>query len=344
MRAIMKIALPALAAVLSLCASCVHTDKRTLERHEFTQAQMGTEFRIVVYGDDFDRSTAAARRAFDRVTALNDIFSDYEYDSELSRLSRTAGSGNAIPLSRPLWNVLERANRLARETDGAFDVTVGPATSLWRKARREKKFPEERLLELVRGRIGHPHLQLNAGDRTATLTAPGMRLDLGAIAKGYALDAALESLAEDGFDRALVGAGGDVALGDPPPGEPGWTIELESPAGASTRIALSNCGFATSGDLYQFVELDGVRYSHIVDPRTGIGLTHSARVTVIAPDATTADSLSTALSVLEAEKGIAILEQHRGAEARIVWRADEGFRRVESDGFPATNQGAPESP
>ncbi len=298
---------------------------------------MGLPFRIVLYAPDEPTAEAAARAAFDRIRQLNAILSDYEDDSELSRLSRTAGSGQAVKVSDELWLVLKRAQKLAERTDGAFDVTVGPVVSLWRKARREKKLPEAARLAQALQAIGHKKLRLDSRRHTVQLLAPHMRLDLGAIAKGYAADEALKVLRRRGITRALVAGGGDMALGGPPLGRKGWRIEIPpldtTNAPPARFVLVADAGLATSGDLFQHVEIGGKRYSHIVDPRTGIGLTDHSLVTVIAPDGITADSLATAVSVLGSERGKKLIENTKGAAVQIVRQPGEKIEITESSRF-----------
>ncbi len=306
-------------------------------RFEFTRPQMGLPFRIALYAPDAASASAAALAAFTRIQQLNDILSDYDTDSELSRLSRTAGDNRAVPVSHDLWFVLARAQRLSARTDGAFDVTVGPYVSLWRKARREKKLPRDDLLAEARAAVGWEKLQLDAQARTAKLLAPGMRLDLGAIAKGYAAGVALQVLRERGFARALVAGGGDMAIGDAPPGKRGWRIEVApldvSNAPPARFVWLANCGLATSGDVFQYLDLDGHRYSHIVDPKTGLGLTDHSLVTVIARDAITADSLATAVSVLGPQRGLQLIDDTPGASVCILRPAEDRIEVTLSGAF-----------
>lgn len=306
------------------------------QRFEYTQPQMGVPFRIVLYAPMKSGADAAARAAYARVSQLNSIMSDYDTDSELSRLSQTAGQGMAVPVSDDLWHVLTRAQALAKKTGGAFDVTCGPVVSLWRKARRQHALPAADKLGEARLRVGADKLRLNESQHTAELLVPYMRLDLGAIAKGYAADEALKVLRAHGVTRALAGGGGDLAIGDAPPGRKGWRIELAplEATNAAPRefVLLNNCALATSGDLFQFVEIDGVRYSHIVDPRTGVGLTNHALVVVIARDCLTADSLSTAVSVLGPRKGLS-LAVAEDACARIVRPAGSHIERRETKCF-----------
>src|SRR5207253_10014235 len=165
--------------------------------------------------------------------------------------------------------------------------------------------------------VGYDKIQLNSPDRTVQLTVEGMLLDLGAIAKGYAAEAALEVLRRYGLTRALVAASGDIAAGDPPPGTRGWKVgiaPLDDPNAEPSRFVLLNhAAVSTSGDTEQYVEIDGKRYSHIVDPHTGIGVTRRSSATVVARDGTTADGLDTAVSVLGPEEGLGLIEATDGA-------------------------------
>jgi thiamine biosynthesis lipoprotein len=314
-------------------AGCRAPAATSLERFEYTEPQMGVPFRIVLYAADREQAAAAARAAFARIDALSGVMSDYDSDSELSRLSLTGGSGQAVKVSEDLWKVLSRAQNLAPRTDGAFDVTVGPEVILWRKARRDQALPDPARLARARGATGWRHLGLDSRARTARLQVSGMRLDLGAIAKGYAVDEALKVLAAQGIRSALVAGGGDLAVSDSPPGRPGWRIDVPGPEASNAppaqSVLLRRAALATSGDLFQHVVIDGVRYSHIVDPRTGLGLTDQSLVTVIARDCMTADSLSTAISVLGPKAGLP-LARTEGAAVRIV-RLAEGTVEFSED-------------
>ncbi|MDB6027948.1 MAG: FAD:protein transferase [Verrucomicrobiales bacterium] len=328
-------------AISWICvAGCVsHAPKQTdaqLQRFEFQKPEMGLPFRIVLYAPDEKKANEAAAAAFQRIGQLNDIMSDYDEESELTLLSKTAGQGKAVKVSDDLWRVLDRAQQLAKESDGAFDITVGPVVQLWRKARREQKLPDRENLAIARAAVGFKNLQLDQKLHTAELLVSRMKLDLGAIAKGYANDEAMKVLRSHGVTRALVTGGGDMAAGDPPPGKKGWRIELaplDVPNAPPTNfVMIANQGLATSGDLFQHVEIDGTRYSHIVDPRTGIGLTDHSLVVVIARDGMTADGLSTTLSVIGGEKGRRIVEGHH-AEARMVRNVSDRVEIFETVGF-----------
>ena len=323
-------------ALVWLCG-CASLPPERWAGYEFTRAQMGLPFRIVLYAPDDATARRAADAAYARIRQLNAIMSDYEPESELSRLSGSSGQGRAVKVSEDLWRVLERAQEFSQRSDGAFDITVGPVVGLWRKARRTRTLPAADELSVARAHMGWRKLRLDATNHTAELLAPGMKLDLGAIAKGYAADEALKVLRAHGITRALVSGGGDMAAGDAPPGRRGWRIELAplDTEGSETTnfVLIANCGLATSGDAFQRLEIAGQRYSHIVDPRTGVGLTDHSLVVVIARDGMTADGLSTAVSVLGPERGMTLVAATTGAEARIVRQPATGREVRESAGF-----------
>ena len=309
--------------LLLLFAGCATTQPEKLARFEFEKPQMGVPFRIVMYAPSKEAASEAAEAAIARVSQLNDIMSDYDYDSELSRLGRT--SGEKVAVSEELWTILVKSQEFSKASNGAFDITVGPFVQLWRKARRERQLPSAEAIEKARKRIGYTNIVLK--NRAVELKAPDMRLDLGAIGKGFAADEALRVLKARGVKRAFAAASGDMALGEAPPGEKGWKIQLleaQDERGQAFLI-LKNCGLATSGDLFQFVEIDGKRYSHIVNPRTGVGLTDRSLVTVVAKDGTTADALSTTVSVMPQGEGLKLVRRY-GAQTREIRQLGNGGR------------------
>jgi thiamine biosynthesis lipoprotein len=240
-------------------------------------------------------------------------------------------------VSADLWLVLQRAQELAERSDGAFDITVGPYVLLWRKARREHQLPDPARLEQAREAVGYRHVRLDPRRHAVELLVPDMRLDLGGIAKGYAVSEALKVLTRLGIKQALVEGGGDMAVSGPPPGKKGWRIELASldltNAPPSRYLSLKHLAISTSGDLYQRLEINGKRYSHIVDPRTGIGLTDHSLVSVIAPEGIAADSLTKVVSVLEPEKGMKLIEGTPRCAAHLVRSDGEKIEVYESTRF-----------
>jgi thiamine biosynthesis lipoprotein len=294
-----------------------------LERFEFESKHMGTTFRVVLYAPDKPVAKKAADACFARVAELDAVMSDYKKDSELMRLCKRFATevGEPVKVGDDLFFVLQKAEELSKRSDGAFDVTVGPVVQLWRLARRTQELPDPKEFAAAREKVGYKKVALDAKAKTVRLLTPGMQLDLGGIAKGYAADEALKLLREKfGIKQALVAASGDIACGDPPPGETGWKVEI-APIAKSQKprdLVLANAAVSTSGDLEQFVEIKGVRYSHVLDPKTGLGLTGRRSVTVIARDGITADSMTKAVSVLPPEQALKLVEDTPGAACYIV--------------------------
>lgn len=279
-----------------LLVSCVGL-RASPQRFEYRQIHMGVEARIVLYAADAAQALTAARAAYTHIAGLDSIMSDYRDDSELNRL-RDAPVYTWIPVSDPLWTVLEAARHLAHLSDGAFDVTAGPQVRLWREARRSGTAPDSAARAAALAASGWTALHLDPETRSVGLALEGMQLDLGGIAKGFAADEALRLLREHGIPRALVEFGGDIAAGDPPPGSAGWEIRLAGAHDPGSPVRLARAAISTSGDAVQYVEIDGVRHSHVVDPRTGAALRDQFTATVIAPRAMLSDALATLSSVL----------------------------------------------
>jgi thiamine biosynthesis lipoprotein len=302
-------------------------DQAALRRFEFSQVEMAVTVEIALYSADADAATAAAKDAFSRIHALNGILSDYDPESELRRLCDTAGTGRAVHVSDELWKVLDHAQHVSQQSDGAFDVTVGPVVRLWRRARRQKELPSPQALRQAEDLVGYRFLRLDAERQAVELLKKGMAIDLGGIAKGYAMDEALAVLQRHGITRALVEAGGDMRLGDPPPDRSGWRVgipPLDDPqAGPVSYLEVSRVAVSTSGDMMQYVEVGGKRYSHIVDPRTGMALTDHCRVMVVAPTGIAADAITKAVGVLGPEKGLKLIDATPGMAA-MVTRAPDG--------------------
>jgi thiamine biosynthesis lipoprotein len=287
------------------------------QRFEFTQVVMGVAARVELYAPDEAEARAAAGAAFGRMVELDAVMSDYRLDSELMRLCDRAG-GPPVAVSDDLLRVLARAKEVSEASDGAFDVTVGPLVALWREARRSGRLPDAGKLASAREKVGYRKVEVNARGRTVRLATGGLRLDLGGIGKCFAADEAVKLLRERGRGRCLVALAGDIVTGDPPPEKRGWTVAVVKPDGSTENMTLSNRAVSSSGDTEQFIEIGGRRYSHIVDPATGLGVTSRIGATVTAPDGATADALATAVCILGPERGRAVVERFPGAEVRVL--------------------------
>ncbi len=320
------------AAPLLWLAGCILPGGGPATRFEFMESHMGTLCRVVLYAGSPEQAREASRAAFRELAEVDRLMSDYREDSELSLLCRAAGRGPRR-VSDPFWVVLSASKWYAELTGGAFDITVGPVVRLWRRARKERRLPDRAELEEAISRVGSAMLSLDPAGRTAELKKEGMLLDVGGIAKGYGCDRALAAMARMGVPVALVDTGGGMALGDPPPGRAGWRIQIGEEADG--MMIISRCGVATSGDTEQFVEIDGRRYSHIVDPATGLGLQHGALVTVVGPDGTSADALATAVSVMGRDRGLKLIEELPRTEALFRWKEGGRRCRAQSSGFAA---------
>jgi thiamine biosynthesis lipoprotein len=287
-----------------------------LIRFTFTEYHMGIDARLVVYAKDQKTAEKACRAALDRVAALDSIMSDYRRDSELNQLSANAG-GAPVAVSGDLYKVLKRAEEVSKRSDGAFDVTVGPLIVLWRAARRSGVLPDPAEIEKARALVGWKKVELSEG--RVRLTTAGMKLDLGGIAKGYAADEAQKVLKKHGVTRALIQMGGDIVVSGPPPGKKGWTIRVPNAGDdqGPKDLEFANCAVSTSGDTEQFTVIGGVRYSHVVDPRTGQALTNRVQSTIVAKDGFTTDPVSTALTVLSEEGRAKLLKSYRGVKVYL---------------------------
>lgn len=309
---------------------------RLPQRREFVAPHMGTLWRLVFFEDDAAKAQAARRAAWARLEELNARLSDYAEDSELNRLCRER---RLEAPSEDLRRVLTASQRIAEESGGLFDATIGPLVRLWRAARKEGKLPAPEAIADAKKRVGWQALEI--GPREIRFHIKGGQLDLGGIGKGFAQDEVLRLLRErHGITSALIDAGGGVSVSGPPPGSAGWRAGViaasAEDAAPETTLLLKDLSLATSGDLHQFVEIGGVRYSHIIDPRTGLGQTRRAQASVAGPDGAIADALTKPCCLLEESEARALLQKHPDAAARVATEADGGPPRVwQTDSFRA---------
>jgi thiamine biosynthesis lipoprotein len=282
-------------------------DDSTWQRFEYVNPEMGVKFHLKFFAPNQAAAEHVAHLTYNRVEELNAIFSDYSPSSELNHLCAKP-HGKPVPVSSDLFNIIQRSQQLARVTDGVFDITAGPSVRLWRQSRKRAQIPAADSLATITKRVGFQKIKLNPRKSTVTLLSPNMQLDLGGIAKGYAVDEAMRILKQNGIRRAFVAASGDMLTSGPPIGSEGWRVGIRAVDEFGNiyprTIHLKYQALSTSGDTEQFVKINGRRYSHIIDPRTGIGLTNRIAVTVVAASSTVADSRATAISVLGIKNGM----------------------------------------
>lgn len=271
-----------------------------LIRYEDSRVSMACVYSIVVYGEDEGSLRQIVNEAFDEVDRIDRLMSHYKPASPLSRLNRDAARG-PMQVEPELFDFIAECLRYSRESDGAFDITVGPLMKAWGFFRGEGRMPSAAELAAARGAIGYQHVVLNAAERTIRFARAGIELDLGGIAKGYAVDSVIALLKRRGITRALVSAGGSTIYGlGAPPGNDAWKVKLEDPLGqgkVATTVRLNDQALSVSGNYEKFFELAGVRYSHVMDPRAGWPVQGVLSVAVITNNGTAGDALDNAFYV-----------------------------------------------
>jgi FAD:protein FMN transferase len=301
----------------------------TLSRFVFRRGLFGTQFVSILYAPD----STVAKRAYNAVSArmdsLNQIMSDYLDGSEINNLSKTAGQNRFVPVSATLFDVLTKAKTIAQTSGGRFDFTIGPLSQLWRRAVRRGEFPTAKQRRTARKSVGYQLVELDSATKSVRLRRPGMKLDLGGIGQGYALDVAQTVLHQHNVYTFLLDLGGDVLAGNPPPNQAqGWRILVGSPTNEkqaqftnpadTLTVFLKNAAVTTSGDTYRFLEHNGKRYSHVMNPCSGLGLRHFVRATVLAPTGTYADALTKVFSVAGIGKSRRLLKRFPGAALYLL--------------------------
>ncbi len=286
--------------------------------HRFEWPIMGTYLRVTIAGEPSARAKEAAQEAFAVVARVDSLLSIYKPESEFSRLNRAAGV-ETLTVSLQTMEVLEASRRFYEMTEGAFDPSVGPLMRLW-KLQGEGRVPSPAEIDSVRALVGFSKVFLEPRRRRVFLPE-GMRLDSGGIGKGYAADLAREALRRRGIRQGMVDLGGNLALLGGGPGRRGWSIGIRNPLERDRIIGvleITDGAVATSGQYEQYVVKDGKRLGHILDPREGKPAEGMLSATIIAPDATTTDGLSTGVFVLGPERGLSLVERIPGVEAVIV--------------------------
>ena len=295
-----------------------------------SREMLGTVVSIKVY-DDGPETDAAVEEAFEAIGKVGSAMNRFDPASELSMLNGTAGGGWTT-VSEDLFGIIQGSVRYSGETSGAFDVTVLPIMKLWNFKAAKPEVPSAEQVAKALSVVGYNRIRLDPDSGEILLLTRGMGIDLGGIAKGLAVDNAAKVLRERGVKSAMVLGAGNIAFVGLPPGRDFWRIGVRNPRNKDREIGtleVAGGAVATSGDYERYVIIDGRRYSHVIDPRTGWPVeSNVASVTVLAPTGEEADALSTAVFVMGAEKGMAFVESRPGTEAAIVTVDDSGKTEV----------------
>lgn len=286
-----------------------------------THTAMGTVERIEIWADDDEKAVAAIDEAWKEIDRVDKLMTTWTADSEVSRINAGAG-GPPVEVSEELIQILLRADEVSRISDGAFDVTVGSFSGVWKfDEDNDGTVPPAALVAERKGLVSYKDLVLDAKKKTAQLKRKGQRITLGGIAKGYAVDRVAAILRKHGYVDFIVQAGGDMYVAGRR-GDRHWRVGIRDPRGGRDNYfafaEVEDHSFSTSGDYERFVVKDGKRYHHIIDPRTGYPADKCRSVTIMAKDATTAEGLSKMLFIWGPEKGLAALAKFPGVEAVVV--------------------------
>ena len=299
--------------------------------YEYVEMVMASPVIIRVYASSESMARRAVRDAFDRMHALEMTLSDWMQESESNRLE--AASPEAIEISDDLRHALTISRTLWDKTDGMFDPTIGPLVDLWRKTRISGRMPQDEEILLARSRVDLDSIELLA--KTARIRRRDVELDFGAIGKGIALDAASLVLDEYGMNRHLINFDGEILTGDTPPGKESWQITI-LPTGTEETLIIDaeQVSIATSGGVNQFLEIDGKRYSHIIDPSTGVGTSCARQVTVVCDSATHADVLATVGCIIDEARFEEILRTHFQDASAVIMENDGRTTNITRIGDP----------
>jgi len=282
---------------------------------------MGTFANIIAVADSPRTANQSINAAINELNRIDSMMSSYDPDSQLSQINKNAFK-EPVFLGPELSEVLSAAVAYSEKTGGAFDITVGPVIDLWRQAEKAKKNPSKKQLEAARSKVGYKKLQFGRFDSTLKFGVEGMRLDLGGIAKGYAIDLAVKAMQDSGALGGMVDVGGDIrCFGSPPKSRDNWLVGLQDPAvenGLLLVLKLNDMAVATSGNYQRFVVVEGQKHSHILDPQTSSSADKFTSVTIIAPKAIDADAFATSVSVMGAEKGLPLIESTPDTEAVVI--------------------------
>lgn len=310
----------------TIASDSLHRVRKTESSTLFVHSRhaMGTAFTIYLYAHDEEFAGIAFESAFEEIERIEEALSNYRASSELSRINRLAAD-QPVTTDPEVFGLIAASLEFSRLSEGAFDVTVGPLMRAWGFFRGDGHYPSSEQLRLACENVGWEKVLLDAATRTVRFSARGVELDLGAIGKGYAVDQVAKVLRQAGVQAALVDAGSSTLyVMDAPPGKSGWTVRVPNPADRSQTVStltLQNVSLSTSGSYEKCFQLDGRRYCHVMDPRTGTPVQGVLQTTLVGSDATTTDALSNAMFVMGPSGGKELLASL--AYASGLWITEE---------------------
>lgn len=299
-----------------LCSSCLQAQSVYSQEHYL----MGSDFEITVVADTEEEASLFMKQAVAEIQRIERLISSWDEQSETAEVNRQAGQ-QPVKVSEELFDLVSRSLALSKLTDGAFDISFAGMNKLWTFNKGVQEMPSaEELAESVE-RVGYEHIVLNEQHQTIFLEKEGMKIAFGAIGKGYAADKVKQLLKEQGVLAGIINASGDMTTwGEQPNGEE-WKVAITNPLNKSEAFALvpvSDKAVVTSGDYERYAMIDGKRYAHIINPKTGMPASGLISVTVFAPSAELADAIATAVFVMGAEVGVDRINQMPGVEVVVV--------------------------
>ena len=326
----MKIFLPFLLLFLTL--SCY---QHTEILHIRTFFIMGSEFEYKLYCKNKSICEKAVRESQERLNQIDYVFSNYREDSVLTAVNNNAGR-SALDVPTEFIDLTEQSINYSEMTDGAFDITVGKLYELWKIGSKENLLPDKSKIESALKCTGYEKIQVDRKNSTVSFNSDCLELDFGAIGKGYAVDEVVKIVRSHGIKKGLINFGGNIYDLDKQTGEKGWEVGINDPFNKSSVIdflKIDNLGVATSGDYEKYFIINGKRYSHIIDPKTGYPVEDLSSVTVLADSATKADALSTAFSVMGKNKTVTFTEKNDVAGVMIIDGDRSNYKVYKSPGF-----------
>lgn len=338
-----SLALGIIAITLSWVAICpsdlvLGEEKPVVAGYTYSFTAMATTFKVAAYTDDPKKLEEVTKAIEAEALRLNTVYSDYDPNSELERWVASEKKTD-FKMSSDLFDILCISEDWNQKSNGDFDPSIGQVTRMWRKRRKAKSLPTEDDIRFAREHSGWQHIHIDRENHRVDIDDPEVRIDLGGIAIGYTVDHCCDMLERAGINCYLLDAGGDMRCGHAPPDREGWRVEvapIEKGKEPLRQMLIQDCAMTTSGDLFRFVEINGVRHGHTIDPKTGYGVPGPTAVTVIADTCLQVDVVDNILAIMGPEKGTQFLKEHLpNAEAFFVWKTanDDDNHTFETEGF-----------